>query len=173
MVKSKEDLSLDSGALTSNWNSLYFLKKISGLKELFLDFSGLTLLTLISSKISWLGLHFCALEFVSTSLEFRYVPLYLVSLGDDFESCLRQVQLYVLEVQTLLSKRVSFSNPKSDSRAVNSICREIHLRDPGKFKAWIENSRLNQSRGSGFVVADIPFTPRAKRVLELSLEETR
>lgn len=28
-------------------------------------------------------------------------------------------------------------------------------------------------RGSGFVVVEIPFTPRAKRVLELSLEEAR
>ncbi len=28
-------------------------------------------------------------------------------------------------------------------------------------------------RGSGFVAADIPFTPRVKRVLELSLEESR
>jgi ATP-dependent Clp protease ATP-binding subunit ClpA len=28
-------------------------------------------------------------------------------------------------------------------------------------------------RGSGFVAAEIPFTPRAKRVLELSLEEAR
>lgn len=28
-------------------------------------------------------------------------------------------------------------------------------------------------RGSGFVAVEIPFTPRAKRVLELSLEEAR
>ena len=28
-------------------------------------------------------------------------------------------------------------------------------------------------RGSGFVAVDIPFTPRAKRVLEWSLEEAR
>ncbi|KAK7360524.1 hypothetical protein VNO77_02526 [Canavalia gladiata] len=78
-------------ALTSNWNSLYFLKNFSCLKELCLDFSGSTLVTLISSRISWLGLHFCALEFVSTSLEFRYVPLFFVSLGDGFESFLRHV----------------------------------------------------------------------------------
>ncbi|KAK7360276.1 hypothetical protein VNO77_02259 [Canavalia gladiata] len=50
------------------------------------------------------------------------------------------------------SKRVSFSNSKSDSRP--------------------ENSRLNQSRGSGSVAVEIPFTPHAKWVLELSLEET-
>ncbi len=28
-------------------------------------------------------------------------------------------------------------------------------------------------RGSGFVAVEIPFTPRAKRVLEMSLEEAR
>jgi len=28
-------------------------------------------------------------------------------------------------------------------------------------------------RGNGFVAVEIPFTPRAKRVLELSLEEAR
>lgn len=28
-------------------------------------------------------------------------------------------------------------------------------------------------RGSGFVAVEIPFTPRAKRVLEISLEEAR
>ena len=28
-------------------------------------------------------------------------------------------------------------------------------------------------RGSGFVAVEIPFTPRAKRVLELALEEAR
>ena len=28
-------------------------------------------------------------------------------------------------------------------------------------------------RGSGFISVEIPFTPRAKRVLELALEESR
>ena len=43
----------------------------------------------------------------------------------------------------------------------------INLRD-----ARIEVEKII-GRGSGFVAVEIPFTPRAKRVLELSLEEAR
>ncbi|KAG6410431.1 hypothetical protein SASPL_128491 [Salvia splendens] len=43
----------------------------------------------------------------------------------------------------------------------------IHLKD-----ARIEVEKII-GRGSGFVAVEIPFTPRAKRVLELSLEEAR
>ncbi len=45
--------------------------------------------------------------------------------------------------------------------------RGVNLRD-----ARIEVEKII-GRGSGFVAVDIPFTPRAKRVLELSLEEAR
>lgn len=43
----------------------------------------------------------------------------------------------------------------------------VHLKD-----ARIEVEKII-GRGSGFVAVEIPFTPRAKRVLELSLEEAR
>lgn len=43
----------------------------------------------------------------------------------------------------------------------------INLKD-----ARIEVEKIT-GRGSGFVAIEIPFTPRAKRVLELSLEEAR
>lgn len=43
----------------------------------------------------------------------------------------------------------------------------INLKD-----ARIEVEKIT-GRGSGFVAVEIPFTPRAKRVLELSLEEAR
>ena len=39
-------------------------------------------------------------------------------------------------------------------------------------EAWIEVEKVI-GRGSGFVVVEIPFTPREKSVLELSLEESR
>ena len=45
--------------------------------------------------------------------------------------------------------------------------RGVNLRD-----ARIEVEKII-GRGSGFVAVDIPFTPKAKRVLELSLEEAR
>jgi ATP-dependent Clp protease ATP-binding subunit ClpA len=40
-------------------------------------------------------------------------------------------------------------------------------------KAARKEVQLLTGRGSGFVAIEIPFTPRAKRVLELSLEEAR
>ena len=43
----------------------------------------------------------------------------------------------------------------------------VNLRD-----ARVEVEKII-GRGSGFVAVEIPFTPRAKRVLELSLEEAR
>ena len=43
----------------------------------------------------------------------------------------------------------------------------VHLKD-----ARVEVERI-AGRGSGYIAGEIPFTPRAKRVLELSLEEAR
>lgn len=43
----------------------------------------------------------------------------------------------------------------------------VNLKD-----ARVETEKII-GRGSGFVAVEIPFTPRAKRVLELSLEEAR
>ena len=43
----------------------------------------------------------------------------------------------------------------------------VNLKD-----TWIEVEKII-GRGSGFVAVEIPFTPRAKRVLELSLEQAR
>ena len=46
-----------------------------------------------------------------------------------------------------------------------------------KLKVTLKKARkeieLYIGRGTGFVASEIPFTPRAKRVLELSLEEAR
>ena len=56
----------------------------------------------------------------------------------------------------------------SESSATNSMIRWVLV--PWNLKYKVEKII---GRGSGFVAVEIPFTPRAKRVLELSLEEAR
>ena len=54
-------------------------------------------------------------------------------------------------------------------------CLEYHFPLPGpvSFPVVVILCTSGAGRGSGFVAVEIPFTPRAKRVLELSLEEAR